>query len=169
MTFERNIKWNTIAQKRITEKWLHDNWLAENNLNIPTEEQTLKDLVEETFANGALNKLNAEAMRKGFHPDFAILIPKDDELNRLYLKDWITVVEQYKNSEEEVNSGVRNLEYTIEVLEITGKTAVVKIQFFRNKEIVITDYLSYIKYPDGWKAVGKISHEHIPNPLNLKF
>ncbi|MDO5616991.1 MAG: hypothetical protein Q4G16_12415 [Cruoricaptor ignavus] len=26
ITFERNIKWNDFAQKRITEKWLHDNY-----------------------------------------------------------------------------------------------------------------------------------------------
>jgi hypothetical protein len=29
ITFERNIKWNNNEQKRITEKWLHDNWLSE--------------------------------------------------------------------------------------------------------------------------------------------
>lgn len=169
MTFERNIKWNTIAHKRITEKWLHDSWLKEQKISVESEEDILKKMVEETFANGALNKLNTKAMRNGFHPDFAILIAKDDKLNRLFLNDWIDVVEQYKNSEEQVNSGVRNLEYTIDVLEITGKTAVVKTEFFRNEQLVITDYLSYIKFSDGWKAVGKISHEHIPNPLNLKF
>lgn len=30
ITFERNIKWNNNEQKRITEKWLHDNWISEN-------------------------------------------------------------------------------------------------------------------------------------------
>lgn len=29
ITFERNIKWNNNEHKRITEKWLHDSWLAE--------------------------------------------------------------------------------------------------------------------------------------------
>lgn len=168
ITFERSIKWNTIAQKRITEKWLHDSWLAKK-IRVQLEEEILKNIVKKTFVNGALNELNTEAMRQGFHPDFAILIAKDEKINRLFLNDWINVVEQYKSSEEQVNSGVRNLEYMIKVLEITGKTAVVKTDFFRNKEIVITDYLSFIKFPDGWKAVGKISHEHIPNPLNLKF
>jgi hypothetical protein len=31
ITFERNIKWNTSEHKRITEKWLHDSWLNEQN------------------------------------------------------------------------------------------------------------------------------------------
>lgn len=32
ITFERNIKWNTSAHKRITEKWMHDSWLKEQNI-----------------------------------------------------------------------------------------------------------------------------------------
>jgi hypothetical protein len=32
ITFERNIKWNTSEHKRITEKWLHDNWLNEQTI-----------------------------------------------------------------------------------------------------------------------------------------
>ena len=30
ITFERNIKWYNNEHKRITEKWLHDNWVSEN-------------------------------------------------------------------------------------------------------------------------------------------
>jgi len=30
VTFERNIKWDNVQSKRITEKYLHDNWLIDN-------------------------------------------------------------------------------------------------------------------------------------------
>jgi len=169
ITFERNVKWNNSEHKRITEKWLHDNWLVDNNLNIPTEEQTLKKLVEETFVNGALNKLNVEEMSRGFHLDFAILIAKENNLFRLPLRDWMTVVKEYKNNPQKVKLGIRTLDYTIEVLEITGNTAIVKTQFFRDTKLIITDYLSYIKYSEGWKAVAKVSNEHIINPLQLNL
>lgn len=169
ITFERNIKWNNSEHQRITEKWLHDSWLADNNLNVPTDEQALRKLVEETFVNGALNKLNIEEMPRGFHSDFAILIAKENNLFRLPLSDWMKVVEEYKNNPEKVRSGIRTLDYTIDILEITGNTAVVKTQFFREDKLIITDYLSYIKYPEGWKAVAKVSNEHIPNPLNLNL
>lgn len=159
ITFERNIKWNNSEHQRITEKWLHDSWLADNNLNVPTDEQALRKLVEETFVNGALNKLNIEEMPRGFHSDFAILIAKENNLFRLPLSDWMKVVEEYKNNPEKVRSGIRTLDYTIDILEITGNTAVVKTQFFSEDKLIITDYLSYIKYPEGWKAVAKVSNE----------
>ncbi|CAI9686789.1 hypothetical protein EAVNVH72_03490 [Elizabethkingia anophelis] len=136
---------------------------------IQNEKEELKSIVEQTFANGALNKLNINEMPRGFHSDFAILIAKENDLFRLPLSDWMKVVEEYKNNPEKVKSGVRNLDYTIEVLEITGNTAVVKTQFFRDKKLIITDYLSYIKYPNGWKAVAKVSNEHITNPLQLNL
>lgn len=168
-TFERNIKWNIDAHKRITEQWLHDSWQKELKNEIQTDEEAIRDIVEKGFANGALNKLDTDAMREVFHPDFAILIANGNNLNRLFLSDWVKLVEEYKKSSEQMDSGVRNLEYNIEVMEITDKIAMVKIEFFRNKQLIITDYLSFIKFPDGWKAVGKVSNEHISNPLHLKF
>ncbi|MNE60498.1 hypothetical protein D3C80_1556430 [compost metagenome] len=36
MVFERDIMWITFPGKRKTEKWLHDNWLAEQQANAPT-------------------------------------------------------------------------------------------------------------------------------------
>ncbi|WP_448607335.1 nuclear transport factor 2 family protein [Paenimyroides ceti] len=131
------------------------------------EKLKIEQLVEETFANAALNKLNTYEMTRGFHRDFAILIPQGNDLFRLSLNDWIEVVESYKNNPEKMKSGIRELDYIIDVLEVTGNTAVVKTQFFRNKKLIITDYLSYIKYPEGWKAVAKVSNEHIINPLQL--
>lgn len=169
ITFERNIKWDNNKYERITEKWLHDNWLTQNGLNISLEKQALRKIVEETFANGALNQLNVEQMPRGFHPDFAILIPKENNLFRLPLTDWMKVVKAYKDSPEKRKSGIRDLEYTIEIMDITENTASVKTEFFRDKKRIITDYLSYIKFPDGWKAVAKVSSEHIPNPLQLNL
>lgn len=144
---------------------------AENNMKEVelSEKEQLKKLVEETFCNAALNKLNVEQMTQGFHPDFAILIAQGNKLFRLPLVDWMQVIRDYKDNPDLLKSDIRNLEYTIDVMEITGKTAVVKTQFFRNGELVITDYLSFIKYQDGWKAVAKISNEHIPNPLHLNL
>ncbi|SUJ02642.1 Putative lumazine-binding [Sphingobacterium spiritivorum] len=165
VTFERNIKWDNGKNARITEKWLHDYWL----IHTTTDEQELKTLVEETFANAALNKLNVEEMSRGFHPDFAILIAKDNSLFRLPLQDWMEVVKAYKDAPDKRKSGIRNLDYAIEVMYITGNVAIVKTQFFRDKKLIITDYLSYIKYPDGWKAVAKVSNEHIVNPLQLNL
>ncbi|SEJ33395.1 Putative lumazine-binding [Myroides marinus] len=140
----------------------------EKLLNDPDKIQLIT-VVEKTFAQGALNQLNVEQMNKGFHSDFNILIANGTNLFKLSLAKWIEVVNHYKNSPDKVKSGIRNLNYKIEVLDITDSIAIVKTQFFRNNELIITDYLSYIKFEDSWKAVSKISKEHISNPLKLEL
>ncbi|MFD2555178.1 nuclear transport factor 2 family protein [Sphingobacterium tabacisoli] len=144
---------------------LNDNLLTDST----EDEQVLLRLVEETYVNGALNRMDVAEMRRGFHPDFAILIAKNQDLTRLALSDWMQLVEAYKSNPEKVGSGIRNLDHSIRVVAVTGNTAIVELQFFRSGELVITDYLSYLKYPEGWLAVAKVSHEHIVNPLQLDF
>jgi len=34
INFERDIVWSTLRHRRTTEKWLHDDWLAENNIDL---------------------------------------------------------------------------------------------------------------------------------------
>ncbi|MCC9043851.1 nuclear transport factor 2 family protein [Myroides sp. M-43] len=124
-------------------------------------------LVEQTFAQGALNHLDIEQIRRGFHPSFTILVPKGNEIFKLSLDKWIEIVQDYKHSPKKMNSGVRNLQYKIQILDLTDSTAIVKTEFYRKDNLIITDYLSYIKFDNSWKAVSKISKEYITNPLHL--
>lgn len=139
----------------------------------PSTEQAKKDilqLVEDTFSQGALNALNYEAMYQGFHPDFAILIPTETNgLFKLPLATWVALVKAYKEDAQQMASGVRNLEYLIDVLDVTDTIALVKVQYFRAQQLIITDYLSYIKFDSRWLAVSKVSKDHITNPLNLNL
>ncbi len=140
--------------------------------STPTAEakRALLQQIEVSFAQGALNALNYEAMYEGFHPEFAILIPtRKHELIKLSRDQWIGIVQAYKNDPVQMASGVRNLTYEIEILDMTDTIAVVKTQYYRGKSLVITDYLSYIKFDTTWKAVAKISKDHSINPLNLEF
>ena len=168
ITFERDIKWNTITHKRITQKWLHDSWITDHKINLQSsDKEKLKSIVEVSFLNGILNKLNTEDIDKGFHPDFAIQVPNGEQLNKLELTTWKQVVKDYKNSPEKMKSGDRNVDYNFELIDITGNAAVVKIRLIRNKQIITTDYISFLKFNNEWKAISKISNEHIHNPFNL--
>lgn len=146
------------------------NFIAMQAQSTPTAEaqSELLNQIEISFAQGALNALNYEAMYDGFHSDFSILIPTaTQDLLKLPRDQWIALVKAYKEDAEQVASGVRNLAYTIEILDMTDTLAVVKTEYFRETQLVITDYLSYIKFDTTWKAVSKISKDHIDNPLNL--
>lgn len=127
----------------------------------------IEELVERCFLNGAVNDMNTQEMRKGFHPDFALLIPKGEELFKLPLDTWVNVIEQYKASPEKMRSKLREVDYKYEVIDIVGQVAIVKVELFRDKIQIGTDFLSLLRFADGWKVVAKVSNEHVPNPFNI--
>lgn len=131
------------------------------------EREAVEELVKKSFLNGALNKLNVEDMERGFHPDFAILIPQENNLFKLPLNMWMNVVTEYKTNPEKNQSNLRNVDYKLTTLDITDTAAVIKVELFRDEIQISTDFISLLKFSNGWKAVAKVSNEHIPNPFNL--
>lgn len=175
ITFERDIIWSNGMQKRITEKWLHDNWLINTQPKSiaksfnKNDEDMIKETLDKCFINGALNKMNTIDMKKGFHPDFAILIADKDNLYKLPLDTWIDVIEKYKSSPQKMNSGARtNINHKYELIDITENAAIVKVQLSRDKALITTDYISLLKFEKTWKAVAKISNEHTPDAFKIK-
>lgn len=133
---------------------------------IKMEEQKIKKLIEEGYLNGALNEMNTEKMTEAYHPDFAIFFSEGNQLKKLPLQDWKAMVEDYKQSEMS-RSGLRDMTYSFEEINITDKAAVVKLKLYRNGELIFTDYLSLLMFDDGWKIVAKIYNEHTENPWKL--
>lgn len=131
------------------------------------DKKEIEQLIEKSFLNGALNRLNVADMQKGFHPDFAILIPQHNDLFKLPLSLWMNAVEEYKSNPEKLKSKLRNVSYNLDIIGLVGKAAVAKVELFRDDVQISTDFISLLKFNDGWKAVAKVSNEHVINPFNL--
>lgn len=130
------------------------------------EEQKIKRLIEEGYLNGALNEMNTERMLEAYHPDFAIFFSDGSQLKKLPLRNWKAMVDQYKNSDIS-QSGLRNMTYEFEEINVTDRAAMVKLKLYRNGELIFTDYLSLLMFGDSWKIVAKVYNEHVENPWNL--
>lgn len=128
------------------------------------DEKIVSDLIEESYLQGALNKMNTDAMLKGYHPDFAIFYSEGETLQRLVLTDWIALVEEYKNDPQKNRSGLRSMRYEIDQVDVTNDAAFAKIKLYRNHTLVFTDYLTLLKFNGKWKIVTKIYHAHIDSP-----
>tara|TARA_Y100000768_G_scaffold182749_1_gene136941 strand:+ start:376 stop:582 length:207 start_codon:yes stop_codon:yes gene_type:complete len=46
-------------------------------------------VIKRSYVNGAFNKLDTNAMEKGFHREFAILSPDGEEIKKYPIKNWI--------------------------------------------------------------------------------
>lgn len=119
----------------------------------------VEKVIHTCYFNGAFNDLDTVSMRKGFHPDFAIFSANGNEISRYPIDEWIKGIEKMKQGPKFDKSRAK-VDCKIVSLDVTEGCAAAKIEISKNGKLVFTDYLSLLKFDDGWKIVAKVYHAH---------
>jgi hypothetical protein len=119
----------------------------------------IKDLINKAYIEGLHNGGNLDETRKGFHPGFDLLILKNNQMEKLPIYNWIESTEK-KRKENPTPSPIKTVVNFVNI-DITGTSAVAKIELSREGKLIFTDYISLYKFEEGWKIVGKIYFKHI--------
>jgi hypothetical protein len=119
----------------------------------------VEKVIKSTYFNGAFNDLDTIAMEKGFHPDFAIFSAKGNELGKYPIATWIKGIEK-KKKDPNFDQKKALMDCKIVKLDVTGGCASAKVELRKNGKLIYTDYLSLLKFDDGWKIVAKVYHRH---------
>ena len=123
-------------------------------------EEAVKALVTKAYINGAFNKLDAESMENGFHPDFAIYSPKGTEISKYPIADWVAGVKKRRADSYDPNAEKNKWDHKFAAVDVTGHAAQVKVQLYNQGKHVFTDYLSLLRFEDDWKIVAKVYYRH---------
>ncbi len=119
----------------------------------------IKDVINKAYIEGLHNGGNLDETRKGFHPGFDLLILKNNQLEKLPIYSWIESSEK-KRKENPTPPAIKTTVNFVNI-DITGTSAVAKIELLREGKLIFTDYLSLYKFEEGWRIVGKIYFKHI--------
>jgi hypothetical protein len=119
----------------------------------------VEKVIQLSYFNGAFNDLDTVSMRKGFHPDFAIFSAKGNEISRYPIDVWINAIEKRKQ-DPNFDKSQTKMDCKIASLDITEGSAAAKIEISKNGKKIYTDYLSLLKFDDGWKIVAKVYHAY---------
>lgn len=128
-------------------------------INESKSEAEVKALILKAYIKGAFNALDPDAMRMGFHPDFAIFSAEGEAISKYPIKTWADGVEKRKNSPE-FDASKNKWEHKFAIVDVTGGSASAKIELFKDGKQVYTDYLSLLRFDSGWKIVAKVYHKH---------
>ena len=119
----------------------------------------IKEVVSRGYIHGAFNELNPEEMKKTFHEEFAIFSTDGKQLNRFEIDDWVSrTAERKADPNFNAESNVWDAQFAI--VDVNGRAASVKLELSRKGDLIYTDYLSLLKFDDGWKIVAKVYHQH---------
>jgi hypothetical protein len=124
-----------------------------------SERSSVKSVIRNAYFNGAFNEQDTGSMRKGFHPGFEIFSAEGNRLKRYPIDQWIESIEEKKKAPGYDPERVK-LDCRIINLDITGGAAAAKVRIARGDKLLFTDYLSLLKFDDGWKIVAKVYHRN---------
>jgi hypothetical protein len=119
----------------------------------------VRAVVEDCYINGAFNALDPDAMKRGFHPDFAIFSADGEQIKKYPIGEWATSVAK-KKADPAVDPAKNVWGHKLPIIEVTGGAASVKVELYKDGVLVFTDYLSLLKFDSGWKIVAKVYHRH---------
>jgi len=114
----------------------------------------VKAVVQSAYVEGVHANMNPDQMRRGFHPDFRMLVLRDGKLTSITLDEWIGRMEA--NAKQNPNAPKPSVRAEFPIADVTGNEAVVKVELYRDGKHAFTDYLFLYKFPEGWKIVSKI-------------
>ena len=108
---------------------------------------------------GLFNKLDTNAMEKGFHREFAIFSPDGEEIEKYPIKNWINNTIQNKKSAK-FDADKYKYDYKLNCVEVSGQAAAVTTLYIRDSKVVYAEYLRLLKFDSDWKIVTKVYHRY---------
>ncbi len=120
----------------------------------------ITDVIQRSYFNGVSNDLDTKSMREGVHPDFAIyFFPDGINYRRYPIDEWIANTEKYKASPD-FDKEKAKADCKIINIDVTGLCASAKIEMRDNGKLTCTDYLSLLRFENGWKIIAVVAYEH---------
>lgn len=124
------------------------------------EENAIKKVIQTAYIDGLQNKGKVEDIKKGFHPGFNLLGLNHNMLTKFPIYSWIESFENKKAKDSTPPTKDKLVTCKYVLIDVTGNAAMAKIELYRNKELLFTDYLQLYKFDRGWKIVSKIYYRH---------
>ena len=118
------------------------------------DEDEIRRLIVESYVEGVYVNRDEQAVQRGFHPDFVLHINRDGRITTESLSQWL------KRLDLDGIKSNRAVDYSIEFIDVTGKSAVAKLLIYLDSKLIYTDYFGFYKFEDGWLFINKIFSAH---------
>ena len=118
------------------------------------EEQAIKQVIETAYIQGIHRDQDEETVRSGFHQDFAMLVLRGDDVDKVDVAEWLRRIETMKAENPELWDAETT--HRFELVDVAGYAAVAKLDVYKGTTHFSTDYMLLYRFGDGWRIVSKI-------------
>ena len=114
----------------------------------------IKQVIERAYIQGIHGDQDESAVKSGFHQDFAMLVLKDEALEKVSVDEWLDRVEVMKAGNPDMWAA--QTRHTFELVDVAGYAAVAKLEVYKGDTHFSTDYLLLYRFAGGWRIVSKV-------------
>lgn len=118
------------------------------------EREVIKQVVEKAYIQGIHGSQDEETIRSGFHQDFAMLVLRDDAIDKVTVDEWLDRIEAMKADNPELWSARTTHDFLL--IDVAGNAAVAKLNVYKGEVHFSTDYMLLYRFEDGWRIVSKV-------------
>ena len=116
--------------------------------------ESIRRVIEKAYIQGIHGNQDEQLVRSGFHEDFAMLVLRDDAIDKVTVDEWLARVEVMKLENPEMWAA--ETRYSVDLVDVSGYAAVAKLQVFKGEVHFSTDYMLLYRLEEGWRIVTKI-------------
>jgi ketosteroid isomerase-like protein len=118
------------------------------------EKEAVKRVIEQAYIRGIHGNQDEATVKSGFHHDFAMLVLRDDAIDKVTVDEWLGRIETMKADNPELWSGQTTHNFVL--VDVTGNAAVAKLDVYKGETHFSTDYMLLYRFEEGWRIVSKI-------------
>ncbi len=118
------------------------------------EEEAIKEVIEEAYIKGIHGTQNEQTVRSGFHPDFAMLVLHDNEIDKVDVDEWLSRLKVMKADNPDLWNAETRHEFRL--IDVTGYAGVAKLDVYKGDTHFSTDYMLLYRFEEGWRIVSKV-------------
>ena len=123
-----------------------------------TDEDNVKAVIEKAYIGGIHNGGPVADIRAGFHPSFSMYVLNSDGVKVTSIEEWIGNIEKGRAQNPNAAPAKASAKFISSI--VTGSSASVTLELYRNDKKVFTDNLLLYKFPEGWRIVAKTFYRH---------
>jgi len=124
------------------------------------EKELIKKVIQSAYVDGLCNNADRVAVEKGFHPGFLLMgVGQGNSMWKHPIYNWIESAEagKAKGNKYAFQNEFTTVKY--QFIDVSGNAAVAKIDFYEGEVHKFVDYISLLKFKDGWKIISKTFHK----------
>ena len=116
--------------------------------------EAVRRVIEEAYIRGIHETQDEATVRRGFHPDFAMLVLQGDEMIKVGLDEWFERIQVLKAENPDLWRAETICEFLL--IDVAADAAAVKLDVYKGETFFSTDYMLLYRFAEGWKIVSKV-------------